>query len=495
MADLRRALLFASGGRYVVMGLNLASATVLARLLTPSEFGISVLGASLLGIAEAIRELGSIAYLVQQKELTQRKIRTVFTVSLIVTLTMTTLLIMTSGMFARVYGVPQLARYIQIVAFSYAIAPFAHPIYAVLSRDMAFDKLAVLDTATTLVSAVASVGLVLLGFSYIGLAWATVIAAATWTLLGFYVRRDFSLYRPSLAEWRSVLAFGAYGSATAVLYRASESLFYLILGKILDTRAVGLCQRAVMLAQFPERVILAGISAVALPAFSDQARNGRALKIAYLSAVEHVTAIQWPALVLLAIMADPVVSLLFGSQWRDAIPIVQIFALALMLNFPTSLNYPVQVAVGAVRHTVPLAFVQTAVSLVVLTFATQYGVRAVALSTFATIPFNVGLSVLVVRVHIPFPWRDFAGALMKSGVVAGLSAVGPLGVLIVGNKTSDLSILSITAATVLCGVGWLFGLWFTRHPLFREVHTAVEAVANFVAAWIGRARWRIGGQG
>src|ERR1700733_9605460 len=119
MADLRRAFLFASGGRYVVMGVNLASATVLARLLTPSEFGISVLGASILGIAEAIRELGSIAYLVQQKEMTQAKIRTVFTVSLIVTLIMTTVLVMLSGMFGHFYGMPQLARYIQIVAFSY----------------------------------------------------------------------------------------------------------------------------------------------------------------------------------------------------------------------------------------------------------------------------------------------------------------------------------------------------------------------------------------
>jgi O-antigen/teichoic acid export membrane protein len=326
------------------MGINLASATVIARLLTPAEFGISVLGVSLLGIAEAIRELGSVAYLVQQQELTQRKIQTVFTVSLIVTLSMTTVLVMMSGSFARFYGVPALARYIQIMAFSYAIAPFAHPIYAVLSRDMAFDKLAALDVLTTLVNALASVALVLLGLSYIGLAWATVISASTWTLLAFYVRFDFSLYRPSLAEWRSVVAFGAYGSATAILYRASESLFYLILGKILDARAVGLCQRAALLSQFPERVILAGIGAVALPAFSDRARHGRGLKTAYLAALRLLTAVQWPALILLAIMADPVVSLLFGSQWRDAIPIVQIFALALMLNFPTSLNYPVQVA-------------------------------------------------------------------------------------------------------------------------------------------------------
>ena len=194
-----------------MLAVNLASVTVLARLLTPSEFGVSVLGASLLSMAEAIRELGSVAYLVQQKDITQRKIRTVFTISLIVTMMMTIVLVTLSGVFARFYGAPELARYIEIIALGYAIAPFAHPIYAVLSRDMEFGKLAMLDTLTMLINALASVILVLQGFSYLGLAWATVISGATWTLLGLCVKRDFSIYRPSLAEWRSVLAFGHLG--------------------------------------------------------------------------------------------------------------------------------------------------------------------------------------------------------------------------------------------------------------------------------------------
>jgi O-antigen/teichoic acid export membrane protein len=492
MTDLRRALLFASGGRYLVMGVNLASVTVLARLLTPSEFGVSVLGASLLSMAEAIRELGSVAYLVQQKNITQGKIRTVFTISLIVTMMMTIVLVTVSKTFARFYGVPELARYIQIIAFGYAIAPFAHPIYAVLSRDMEFGKLAMLDTLTMLVNALASVILVLQGCSYLGLAWATVISGATWTLLGLCVKRDFSVYRPSLAEWRSVLAFGTWGSATAVLYRSSESLFWLILGKILDAHAVGLCQRAVLLAQFPERVILAGVGAVALPAFSDHARQGRALKEAYLSALEHVTAVQWPALILLAIMAHPIVSLLFGPQWLDVIQLVQVFAVTQMLNFPTALNYPVQVAVGAIRHTAPLALAQTVISLVVLTYAARYGIRAVALSTFLTVPLNVGLSVLVVRAHIHFPWREFAGATVRSAVVTGMSAVGPL-IVSTSRGTVGLSMLPIAVAIALAGIGWLAGLWLTRHPLFREVRKVVELIVRQVGARLDGVGRPVGG--
>lgn len=494
MADLRRALLFASGGRYAVMVVNLVSTAMIARLLTPAEFGVSVLGTAVLGIAEALRELGSVAYLVQQREITQQKTRTMFTVSLIVTLSMTILLAALSGPLANFYGAPKLAHYIQVVALSYAIAPFAHPVYALLSREMAFDTLAIMDVLTAVLNTVAAVTLVLLGFSYMGLAWAAVISGGTWTLLGFYVRRDFSIYRPSLAEWRGVLAFGAYGSATAVLNRISESLVYLMLGKLLNARAVGLCQRALVLAQFPERVILAGIGAVALPAFSRHARHGRDLKTAYLDAVEHVTAVQWPALILVGALAGPLVALMLGPQWRDVVPIVQIFAASLLFAFPNSLNYPIQVAVGAVRHTVPLAFVQMAVTLGVMSFAAHYGIRAVALSTFITIPFNVGLSVCVVRAHVPFRWREFAGATRKSAVVAALSAVGPLAIVIGHRGSTGLPIVWVGAAVLLCGVGWIGGLWLTHHPLFRELRRARDWIAGLVTATLYSAGLRFDGR-
>jgi O-antigen/teichoic acid export membrane protein len=463
------------------MGVNLLSAAVLARLLTPTEYGISVLGSSLLGIAEAVRELGSVAYLVQQSDLTQVKIRTVFTISLIVTFLGTVVLFVLSDSLATFYRMPELARYIQVIAISYAIAPFAHPIYAVLSRDMEFAKLAVLDTLTMLMNALISVVLVLQGFGYMGLAWATVISAATWTLLGFYVRHDLSVYRPSLAEWRSVLAFGACGSATALLYRSSESLFWLILGKVLDARAVGLFQRAVMLAQFPERVILAGIGTVALPAFSDHARQGGSLKTAYLDALRHLTAVQWPSLILLAIMAGPMVSLLYGPQWREATPIVQVFALALLFNFPTALNYPAQVAAGGIRHTVPLAFAQTAISLVVVTFAAHYGIFAVALSTFVAIPCGVVLSMLTTRAHIWFAWRELAGSIAKSVVVTGLSAVGPLAVLAFPSAVGS-PVPQIAMSIILGGGGWLAGLRLTSHPMYWELRNVAESVAKFAVA-------------
>jgi O-antigen/teichoic acid export membrane protein len=490
MANLRRALLFASGGRYVITGVNLVSTVIIARLLTPSEFGISVLGTAVVGIAEAIRELGSISYLVQEKELTPRKTRTVFSISLIVTSLITILLVVLSGPLADFYRVPMLAPYIRAIALSYAIAPFAHPLYALLTRDMAFGVIAALDVTTALLNAGLGICLVLLGFSFMGLAWAAVISNAAWTIMGFCVKRDLTIYIPSLAEWRSVLAFSAYGSARALLYRASESLFYLILGKFLDAGAVGLCQRALLLAQFPEKVILAGIGAVALPAFSDHARHGRDLKTAYLDAVEHVTAVLWPAQIVLCMLAGPIVTLLLGSQWREVIPIMRIFAIAFLFNFSTSLNYPIQVAAGGIRHTVSVAFGQMAVSLAIMSFAAGYGLTAVALSTVLTIPFTVCLSVWLVRSLVPFGLLEFAGALKKSAICTMFSAAGPAVVLLTRAQGTDMTIEMLSAVVMSCGVGWVVGLWVSHHPLLQELSRACASAAGLAGVTFSGARVR-----
>jgi O-antigen/teichoic acid export membrane protein len=190
-------------------------------------------------------------------------------------------------------------------------------------------------------------------------------------------------------------------------------------------------------------------------------------------------------LILLSVLAKPVVRLLLGPQWHAAAPLVQIFAIALLFNFPTALNYPIQVAVGAIRHTVSLAFVQTTVSLVVLTLAAQHGLRAVALSTFITIPFNVALSVLVVRSQVPFAWRELAACLSRSAVVAAFSMAGPLLTLVLLAPNPGRPVVQIVLAVGLGGLGWLGGLWLTRHRLFGELRQACGVARGLAVAALG----------
>ncbi len=190
----------------------------------------------------------------QQDELSPEKIRTIFTVHLLTTAVVAALALLAAAPLADFYGVPGLSLYVQVMVLGYAIGPFVYPIIALMSREMAFHRIALIDTTTSVVGAGVSILLAAAGFGSVSLAWAAVASSAAALFLACWFWRNFDIFRPSLSAWRSVLGFGIYGSMTAVLYRTLDALLYLIIGKLLDSRAVGLLQRALLLAYFPERV-------------------------------------------------------------------------------------------------------------------------------------------------------------------------------------------------------------------------------------------------
>ena len=124
MSSIRRAFFFSSAERYLVILINFAMVPIIARLMGPAEFGISVLGMAALAIAEVIRDFGGAAYIIQEKRLTLEGIRTAFTVTLVWTLVLAIGLFLVAEPLARFYDVPGLALYLRIIAFSYLIGPF-----------------------------------------------------------------------------------------------------------------------------------------------------------------------------------------------------------------------------------------------------------------------------------------------------------------------------------------------------------------------------------
>jgi O-antigen/teichoic acid export membrane protein len=166
MKGIRRAFVVASLGRYLVMAINLAATPIMARLLTPADFGIAVLGGSLLAVAEAIRALGGGAYLVQQKDLTQAQMHTNFTISLIATFILMAALLLLVRPLTGLFGRPQLEPYLRVAALGFLAGPISYQISALMSRSLAFGRIAFITTVTAAINASASIVLALLGWGY-----------------------------------------------------------------------------------------------------------------------------------------------------------------------------------------------------------------------------------------------------------------------------------------------------------------------------------------
>jgi O-antigen/teichoic acid export membrane protein len=474
MSSIRRAFFFASAERYVVILINFALVPIIARLMGPAEFGISVLGMAALAIAEVIRDFGGGAYIIQEKQLTIARIRTAFTITLAWTLILTVTLFLAAEPLAQFYEVPGLKLYLQIVAISYLIGPFVAPLFALMQREMAFDKIAIITIITTMTNAALTVTLASLGYSYLSFALANVASASCGMVLGFYFRPQFSVFRISLSEWRTLFNFGRYQMAVGMLACVWSYVPYLIIGRMLDNTAIGLYQRAVTVSTLPNKAVSA-IDYVAFPAISAHLRDGGDIKQAYLRAVILITGVNWPGLVVIALLAHPLVAILLGHNWLAVSPLVFIMALARLFGFAASLSNSTLLAAGRARQLFLLHLIVVPVSIGATALSAPYGINAVAWTMCLTAPFEFAVALYFIRQVVTFSLAELLSALRASAVVTLLAALGPLLIVATHGWGVALTLGTMAAALVLGGVGWAGGLWLTQHPLLDELQRAMAA--------------------
>ena len=478
MNTVRAAVVLMTLQRYLAMVLNFGTMVIASRILHPKEVGVAVIAASMANLVLSLREFASINYLVQKPDLTTGDKRAAFSVLTLATLVAVIVLLVSAPWIARLYEEPVLVPFFHILAVCALLELVTLPMQGMMQREMAFSRVALIATATALVTAVTTVSLAALGASSMSFAWATLAAAVTSAVLSLVLHRDLSIFGLTTRGLRSMVSFSSYVGANLVLYRIYETLPGMILGRTVSASAVGLYNRATNLSQLPEKTFLCGIIAVAVPAFSVRNRQELSLKEPYLRGVSYITGVQWPALASMAVLAHPIVHILLGPQWGEAVPIVRIMSLALLFSFTFELNFPVLMAIGAVKDLFQRALVAWPVSAVIVGIAAFFGLKAVAFSLFLAIPFQAYIAVRAVRKHIPMSWGEMALAVRPSVVATLASLVGPMSVVIWAGFRFDLSPLEGIVAGILAAPGWLIALWVTKHPLVDEAMHALAILRN-----------------
>ncbi|MBL8659734.1 MAG: oligosaccharide flippase family protein [Rhodospirillales bacterium] len=475
MNRFHQSLVLSAADRYGSLVLLLGSMAILSRLLTPQEFGVYSIISALMALATTLREFGGANYLIQKPALSEDCIRSAFTITFLICCLLAAGFFAASSLVASFFGEEGLREGVAVSALNFFLVPFSITMSALFRREMAFEAIAVSSLSANFVMALTSVGLATLGFSFMGPVWGAVAGNLTMTVAFLAYRRNIGIFRPSARGWREVVSFGLYSSGTViinVLYQWSPQL---ILGRVANLAAVGLYGRAVNITQIFDRLVLNVLDPVILPAIAAEARTGRQLKPTYLLAVELLAALHWPCLLVVALLADPIVRILFGSQWVDAVILVRMLALASLSLFAACLTYPVLVSTGRVRDTLTASLISVPPSLLVMVVASFFGIQAVAASAFLTLPLQAGTAFLFVCRRIDLGIADLAAALWKSAIVAATTMLGVALIVGINGFSLTFSNSAFVAAALLALVGWCLGLVMTRHPLLAKLMLALNS--------------------
>jgi O-antigen/teichoic acid export membrane protein len=492
MHIVRRSIFFSAVERYGGVIFFVASTAVLSRLLTPHEFGIyAVVNAISTVLAASFQEFGGANYLIQKPSLSSQDVRSAFTVTLCLSVLFAVALFLLRDGAAWFFSEDGLKIGIAVSTLNLLVSPFLITKSTLLRRDMAFGTLAWCNLAGAFVAAVVSIALATLNYSFMAPIWGTIIGNTAVLVLLITPRQDAKIFRPSLYGYADIFHFGAYSSGTViinVLYNLAPQLF---LARIIDFNAVGLYSRASNITQLFDKWVIQVLNPVILPAISAHKRAGGDLKRTYLNAIELIAVVQWPFMLLFALMADPIIGIWLGETWSEIVPLVRMLCIASLSLFAACLTYPVLVALGFVRDTLVSSLISLPPSLLVIFGASFFGVRAVAASALVTLPFQAIVALFFVGRRLAITPVDFIGATLKSGIVTGYSVGGTLVSMAIMEFSSAGPVISLISASIFAAAAWWLGLLMTKHPLLAQIGMASDGMAIDVP-WLPLGRIRAG---
>jgi len=485
MANIRRSLALTLLQQYGCAAIAFVSIVILARLLTPTEVGIYSVSAAVVGIAHMLRDFGVGRYLIQEPDLTTDRLRTAFGIGIATAWTLAAALFLGRGYIAEFYGDERLRDVVTVLAGNFLLIPFGAPILWVLTREMRFGQLLLINVSSQVVQSVTSIALAMSGFSYMSLAWASLAGALTTTLLASLLDLRHLFVVPSFKAWRRILGFGLWASGQSLISEAGNSATDLILGRTLGFGAVAIYSRAQGLIFTIYRDILKAANIVALPAFAEGHRQGANLRQPYLRGTSYLIVLTWPVIALFALTAYPLINFLFGHNWIAAAPILQILCVSVAFAPVVTLANQILLALGQVKPIFRIALVVQIARVLVILVGSLFGLQMVA--ALQVVPSAISTFLWLRRLH--FAAGIEARALIRpclQGVgVVMLAGIGPLAVALTARDTSDFVVLALSG--VLWGLGWLAGIFAVRHPICEEVQRMLAMVFGAVSVvWAKR---------
>ena len=248
--------------------LNLASIMVMARLLTPRDFGLYAMVTTVTGFLWMFQDAGLSTATVQREKITHAQVSNLYRVNFGVGGVTSLLVAALAPVVAWFYREPRLVGVTLVLSGTFLLASSAVQHIAPLNRQMRFGVIAMINIVSPLAGYLTGVGMALLGYGY----WALVGASVTQVALKLVLAWLISGWRPKLPSRKTqtwnMLTFGANITAGSLIYSLARGADTLLIGRFFGAAAVGLYSRAAILLIRPLEQFTIPINAVLIPALS-----------------------------------------------------------------------------------------------------------------------------------------------------------------------------------------------------------------------------------
>jgi len=398
-------------GQVTLQGLRFISVAILARILSPDDFGMVAMVTIVTSVAAHLIDMGFVEVVVQRKEITQKQLSTIYWIILSTGIALCLLVSAISPFIARFFNNEQVGPLLAVSSLIFVIHSSASLHSALLRKKLQFHKSSIADigdafgyVAGALPAAFAGLGV-----------WSLVIGNITGYIPGTILRWIFARWHPSfvfsVSSLKDIWKFGAANVSTRMVYTVMDRLDYLIIGKFLSAATLGFYYMSLRIIRMPADSLTFIGNRISLPAFALVQDDTQRLQRGLLKGESFLSLIAIPLFTGLAIVAPELISVFVGAKWLPAVSSLRILCVAGCVSI-LNIGVPAMfLAKGRPDINLKLSLMQLVILVPALLIGVRFGPASVAI-----VISSVSLLVWLIRqlfVHrlIKLSFKEYLSSL------------------------------------------------------------------------------------
>ena len=460
-------------GQLIRASLQVAATAILARLLTPSDYGLIAMATVIVVLAQVIKDGGLSMATIQRDSIDHNQVSNLFWLNMIGSTLIAGAVVATAPLVAKFYDNPELTWITASLAVAFLFSGVAVQHEALLRRHMRFTAIAIAQVFSQLVNVVVAITAALLGARYWSLVLGTTAASLASTVIIFWL----CPWKPGRfrrgSGTKSMLRFGSHVMAFNFMYYFAENSDYILIGRFIGAQPLGLYTRAYTLFSLPLSQVRSPMVAVAVPALGALRDQPARFASYYRKLVEGLALLTVPIGVYCILEAPFVIGVLLGDEWTDAIPVFRWLALAGVTQAVVATRGLILVSFGRSREYVLLGAANMTMRIAAVVAGLPYGINGVAAGLAIGMLLFTAPSVWFFTRNTPVSPADFYRSLARPlafGLAAGLTA------LLVRWLLPDMLVAHV--AVLICYLGVYIGLCFMNKTVRANIAQLKGLIAS-----------------
>lgn len=459
---------------FVAEGTRIGLTLVLARLLTPTDYGIASMALVVTAFAMIFADPALGSALIQRPVIDERDRSTVFWTSTGLGVLLTAIGIASAGLVADLFGEPEVKELFVVTSLTFTIVALATVPRSLLARRLAYRALEVREMVSIVIGALVALAVALAGYGPWAIVANMVAYSITSTLLNWILAHWRPRFTYSQASLRNLGGFGAKVFTASLISWGNVNLDKVLVGRVLGAASLGAYSLAFNVMFMPMTRITRPIQQVLSPAYSRIQHDTARLQTAWLRSKRISVAITSPVFLGLLVCAPDLVQFAFGSKWDAAIVPLQLLCIGGIAQSLGTFNWSVLQATGATGTLLRLNTLTSAVTWISIVAGLPWGISGVA-AFYATAKLLLVVPETWITARaVSFSFRASLRAGFESIPFAAAAASVALGVrvaLVDIGAATGLRLVAVGIVTIGVYIGFLA---LARRSLLIEARDALR---------------------